>query len=178
MHAPAHSFLDPLSIHARRPSTWVVLALGALAAWAHVAFRFPLHMPGHHGLEWMALLVIARQLSSYRWAATLAGPGAALVAAIAMHDPLAPLTYLVPGVVLDLEYLLLDARARRSAVALAGIAAVAHAAKPLAQWSIASAFALPLSGAGQGLAYLLIAHAAYGFAGGLAGALLWRARPR
>jgi hypothetical protein len=180
MHAPAylsHAF-GALSRHTRRPSTWIVLGLGAAAALAHATFRFPLHLPGRHGIEWMALLVIARGLSSYRWAATLAATGAALVAAFAMHDPLAPLAYLVPGVVLDAECLAVGDRLRHSVAALGALAAVAHAAKPIVQWMGASALGSHLPGAGHGLAFIIVSHAAFGLAGGIIGALLWRARHR
>ena len=38
----------------------LMLGLGAAAVVLHQTLRAPLNLPGRHGLEWMALLVIGR----------------------------------------------------------------------------------------------------------------------
>jgi Flp pilus assembly protein TadG len=50
----------------------LLLALGAGIVALGELFRFSLGMPGHHGLEAMALLATARLATNYRWAATIA----------------------------------------------------------------------------------------------------------
>ena len=165
---------------ARYPSiraALILLGLGAAGAIAHAVLRFPLHLPGRHGLEWMALLVIARRLSPYPGAASLAACGAALVSAIppfGFAGPLAPLMYLMPGVLLDLLYDFAGARWRGSALALGLFAALAHAARPLVGWNAAAFFGVHYGPLAQGLGYLLLMHLAFGLIGGVIGAQLWR----
>lgn len=164
-----------LAEHAKQRSTAILLALGVLAAVAHASFRFPLHLPGHHGLEWMALLVLARQLSSYRWAATVAASGAAaasLLPVLGFHDPLTPVTYLAPGLVVDLLCLAVPLAWRHSAAFLGIAAALAYASKPLLQWAGAEVFGLPAGALSQGLGYVIAMHMLFAFAGGSVVAVL------
>lgn len=162
--------------HLQRRSTAVLLSIGILVVVIHAAFRFPLRLPGHHGLEWMALLVLARQMSSYRWAASVAAAGAAassLLPLFGFHDPFVAVTYLVPGLVLDSLYFLLP-QARRNASLLLGVAAaLAYATKPLIQWAGSAALGLPFDAWAKGLAYLVAMHMLFAFAGGSVGAALW-----
>ncbi len=44
--------------------------IGALAAYMHFNLRIPLNIPGHHGLEFMAIFVLVRLTSNIRYAAT------------------------------------------------------------------------------------------------------------
>jgi hypothetical protein len=173
--APAVRF----SRHIRAWQTLALLALGIVAAVTHAAFRFPLHLPGHHGLEWMALLVIARYASPYRWAATVAASGAAAVSILPLlgfHDPLTPLTYLLPGLLLDLFTLPL--RTHRAPAALMAVAAaLAHTASPLLHAALWLALGWQFGAFSHGLLFPFVTHLAFGFAGGLAGAGLWKMRP-
>ena len=59
---------------------WLV-SLGVAVVVLEQAFRWPLQMPGHHGLEAMALLVLGRLSCSHRWSATLVASSAAVAAA-------------------------------------------------------------------------------------------------
>ncbi len=52
-----------LGMHLRRRSTLLLSGAGIAAALLHAATRFPLHLPGHEGLEWMAILMLARPAS-------------------------------------------------------------------------------------------------------------------
>lgn len=155
----------------------LLLCLGAAGALAHAVLRFPLHLPGRHGLEWMALLVIARRMSPIGGAASLAACGAAGVCAIPLFgfvDPLAPLMYLVPGALLDLLYGLSAGKWRRSSLFLGILAALAHATPPLIGWSAAVLLGVHYGALSSGLGYLILTHLAFGLTGGLIGAQLWR----
>jgi len=99
------------------------LGLGAAGVALHAGVRLPLHVPGHHGLEWMALLAFARLAVPGRWAATGTGTAAAAVAYLPIwgfHDPFAPLVYLSAAVVFDALCLLGARRAPRLVSAAAG----------------------------------------------------------
>ncbi len=182
LELPASGGCQRLVDHLQQRSTVILLGLGVLAAIAHATFRLPLRLPGHHGLEWMALLVIARQVSAYRWGATVAASGAAassLLPMLGFHDPLTPLTYLVPGIVIDLLCLLMPTAKRHSVIFLGVASALAYATKPLIQWAGGLALGLRFDSWSVGLAYLVAMHTLFAFAGGSIAAYLWRrATPR
>jgi len=153
----------------------VLLIVGVLIVALHESFNYPLKIPGHHGLEAMALLVFARLTSTYRWAATIVSLSAATTAAGvgAEHGWLTPFLYLAPGVVIDLAVMVF-AGWRTQILVLPLIAAFAHATKPLMRFGLAETFGMEFGSFRAGVLYPISTHLAFGFAGGLAGALLWR----
>ena len=54
-----------------------LILIGLIAGILHVHLRYPLNIPGHHGLEWMALLLFGKLLSAHRQAATILATAAA-----------------------------------------------------------------------------------------------------
>ena len=49
---------------------------GVAAVVLHRVYDLSLGLPGHHGIEWMALMIIGRASSKYRGAGTLTSIGA------------------------------------------------------------------------------------------------------
>jgi hypothetical protein len=81
--------------------------IGALAIVMRAKLRIPLNMPGHHGFEVMALLLIGRRISKISFASSIS----TLVAAVfimlpfmGFKDPFLPLIYLLMGGAIDLIY--------------------------------------------------------------------------
>ena len=67
--------------HASLPLAWQVLLLlaaGVTVALLHEGFRFPLKMPGHHGIEWFGILLLARLASPLKLAGITVAAGAIL----------------------------------------------------------------------------------------------------
>lgn len=159
----------------------LLLGLGAAAVVLHEAFHWPLHLPGHHGIEWMALLVFARCTSRHPWAASIASLGAATLAVLPIWGPgadlLQPLVYFVPGLMVDGLWCL-GGGLRENPAYLACAAALAHASRPLLQLLAFQATGIPHHSLAQGLAYPLVLHLGFGLAGGLVGAMLWKATAR
>jgi hypothetical protein len=152
---------------ARRAAGLLALAgLGLLGFWLHQSFRFPLHLPGRHGLDWLAILAFARLLSRERWAATLVGLSASGAAfGLSAHHAFPFLNYGLAGLVLDGLFLAGGTwRTRFGFIVLAG--ALAHAAKPVVQWLLA----LPGDSVQAGLAYPLLTHLGFGATGAALGA--------
>lgn len=173
------SITTGLGDHLRRRSTVILLSLGILAATLHASFRFPLGLPGHHGLEWMALLVIARHFSSYRWAATLVALGAAgasTLPVLGFHNPITPALYLLPGLCLDLLFMARSTVWLRASWLIGLLAGTAFATKPVLQWLALDLFNSQGQGAliKHGLVYVVAMHFAFGFTGGSIGNALWR----
>ena len=112
-------------------SALYLTGLGALGVILHASLRVPMHLPGHHGLEWMALLAFAVITVPRRWAATGAGIAAMAVAYLPVwgwHEPFAPLLYLASAVLFDLLYTILPGRRlQRISLVIAGALAFAAA---------------------------------------------------
>lgn len=150
--------------------------LGMLLIGLHQTFHYPLKMPGHHGLEGMALMVIGRFCCTDRWAATIVGMSAAATAGITgiEHDLWSAGMNIVPGLFLDAGLMLFPAW--RSALFIVPVVtAFAHAMKPMVRWGIAESMGVHFGSLKNGLLYPLSTHLAYGFAGALIATLMWRA---
>jgi len=153
----------------------LLLALGAGIVALGEAFRFSLGLPGHHGLEAMALLATARLSTNYRWAATIAALSAAATAAAigAGHGGLVPILYMVPGLVIDLGVALRPTW-RSSLFWLPAFAALGHASKPVIKWIVLQGSSANFGSMAHGLPYPFVTHLMFGFTGALVATLLWR----
>lgn len=154
-----------------------MLGLGALAVVLHQVLRAPLDLPGRHGLEWMALLVIGRSFGRSRYAGSLAGIGAAVTAVLPIwagfDDPFIWLIYLLPGPIMDFAFARFS-RWQGNLAFLAVLGGLAHATKPLARWIINLISGFPYGSLLWGVGYPLATHILFGAAGGLlGGAIVW-----
>jgi hypothetical protein len=161
--------------HAGAAALFCILT-GAVSVGIDVAFHIPLHMPGHHGLTQMALLVIAALVTRRPWAATLSAlSSAALAVPVFGLDPLAPSLYLLSGVVVDA--LVFAGRAFANRAWFWGIlGGLGNLAKAIELWVMGSAThghlhlgSLVLSGVG----FSLISHLVFGAVGGWLAAQIW-----
>lgn len=163
----------------RRPyfSTFqlILLALFAgLIVVAKIALKTPLQLPGHSGLFWMALLVIAAGVVPKAGAASLTGLTSGILAAFlglgdfGALDTL--LSYLMAGVGVDLGLLILQARPENLLVAaLAGT--LGHLGKYLVKWIFGLISGAPLGFVALGLIWSLLSYIVFGALGGLLGGL-------
>jgi hypothetical protein len=146
-----------------------LVGLGLLGFWLHQSLRWPMHLPGRHGIEWLAILAFARLLSHERWAATLVGLSATGAAfSLGAHHAVPFLNYGLAGLVLDTLFLAGSAWRDRLAF-IPAAAALAHAAKPVVQWLLLACCNLPADSLDAGLAYPLSTHLGFGLAGGALG---------
>jgi hypothetical protein len=150
--------------------------LGVGIAALEQAFRWPLQMPGHHGLEAMALLVLGRLSCTNPWSATLVGASAAVAAPMmgAEHGVLMPLFYVLPGLVLDLGYRFWPQLAGRSLLLLPLLGAIAFASKPITRVLANQLFGMQFGSLRAGPVYPILTHLMFGFLGALAALLVWR----
>lgn len=147
----------------------------AIVALEH-AFRWSLQLPGHHGLEAMALLALGRLSCTSPVSATLVGSSAALAAPLmgADHGMLMPLFYVLPGVVLDVGFRLWPRLATRATLLLPVLAALAWVSKPVVRVSANQLFGMHFGSLRAGPLYPVITHLLFGFLGGLAAVIVWR----
>ena len=153
------------------------LGLGIVAL--EQAFRWPLQLPGHHGLEAMALLVLGRLSCTNPWSATLVGASAAVAAPVfgADHGLLMPLFYIVPGMVIDLACRLRPSIGRSTRM-LPVVVALAFTAKPVLRVTANALFGMQFGSLRAGPLYPILTHLLFGFLGALAGVIVWRVTER
>ncbi len=92
---------------ARLLEVLMLLALGVVAIALHARFKSPLSIPGHHGLEFMALLMLGRLSSNMKYASSLSSLGMGvflLFPFVGFSDPMMGYNYMLPGFMLDLSY--------------------------------------------------------------------------
>lgn len=152
----------------------LLLGLGAGIILLEMAFRMPLKLPGHHGLEAMALMMFGRLSSRHAWAATIVGAGAGTTGLIlgVGHGALMPLFYLLPGVCLDLAFRLRPL-SRNSLLLLALIGGLAWTSRPLIRGLAAQGLDLQFGSLANGLAWPVITHLIFGTVGAVAATLVW-----
>jgi hypothetical protein len=147
---------------------------GVAAVILHRAFDTSPGLPGHHGIEWMALMIIGRASSKYRGAGTLTSIGASFASVLPfLHtdNPFTWLFYLLPGPIMDLAFRYLPRYANKLwfMILLAGFA---HATKPLGQLVINLISGWPFGSFRFGFVYPFASHLLFGMIGGLLGALV------
>lgn len=153
-----------------------LIAIGVAIVLLQETIRYPLRIPGQHGLEGMALLALARYSTTHKWGATIAALSSAGTAAAfsAGGDWTTPLLYLAPGVALDLGVMLF-AGWRAQLIVLPLITAFAFATKPLIRFGLMETLGLQFGSFRNGVLYPISTHIAFGFMGALITALAWRA---
>jgi len=163
---------------------WEALLLmggGVTAVLLHRALDLSLGLPGYHGVEWMALLIIGRASSRFRGAGTLTSLGASFASTLPfLHsaNPFTWLFYLLPGPVMDaaFRYLPRYANKRSSPVDkiwfLILLGGLAHVTKPVGQLTMNLMTGWPFGSFRYGVLYPFASHLLFGMIGGLLGALI------
>lgn len=85
----------------------LLMGLGALAVLLHARLRSPISVPGHHGIEFMALLMLGRLSSNLRFASTFSSFGIGLLLlfpVFGFNDPMMGFNMMLPGFLLDFCY--------------------------------------------------------------------------
>jgi len=111
----------------------LLLGLGVLAVTLHARLRYPLHLPGHHGIEFMALLIFGKKISHFKFSSTVFSIGAGMflmLPFLGVKDPLAPIVYMLPGLFIDIVYYFIPNLKRRFIVGLIA-GGLAYASIPL-----------------------------------------------
>ena len=157
------------------PRLAFLVTLGVLTIVLHETFHYPLKLPGHHGLEGMALLALGRLSCTNRWAASIVAlsTAATALATGAEHDLASAALNIAPGVVMDLAVLLFS-NWRTQILVLPLIAGIAHATKPIIRWGLTETMGMHFGSLRSGVLFPLCTHLAYGFTGALIAVLLWR----
>ena len=85
----------------------LLVGAGMIAILMHARFKSPINIPGHHGIEFMAIFIIARMSSNMKFAGTISavGIGSLLMFNVfGFTNPLMGFYYMLPGITLDILY--------------------------------------------------------------------------
>jgi len=80
---------------------------GVLAIVLHERLRNPINIPGHHGIEFMAIILAVRLTSKLKWAASISALGIGifiLFPVLGFKDPMMGFNYMLPCFFMDLAY--------------------------------------------------------------------------
>lgn len=148
-----------------------VLGISAIVLRSYL--RIPLGIPGRHGLEFMALIMIGRRVSKLPFASVIAMLGATtfmFVPFIGIKDPFLPVIYIMMGVVVDLLYFAFRNPSNRLAI-LSLIGGLAYMVIPISRLGVyLFTGVLERSFIKAGFIIPLLSHFAFGVAGALLGA--------
>jgi hypothetical protein len=147
---------------------------GVMAVVLHRTTDLSLGLPGHHGIEWMAIMVLGRASSRFRGAGTLTSVSASiasLMPGLRGDNPFSWLFYLLPGLVMDLAFHYLPRYADKIWF-LALLGGFAHVTKPIGQLTMNLITGWPFGSFRYGVVYPFASHILYGTIGGLLGALI------
>ena len=159
----------------------VLLALfAALIVIAKIALRLPVQMPGHSGVFWMAIVIVAAGIVPQRGAASLVGVTSGIIAAfLGMGDFGALntfLSYTMVGVGTDMALFLLRDPENLAVATLS--ATLGHLCKFLVKWTMGIVTGAPVGFVALGLARAVLGYVIFGALGGLLGALTLKALHR
>ena len=152
----------------------ILLALfAALIVIAKIALKTPLQLPGHTGIFWMAILIVASRVVPQRGAASMVGLLSGILASFLGLGDYGFLdtfvSYLMIGIATDLALLLLGNPENLISAALIG--ALGHLGKFLVKWGIGLLTGAPLGFVTLGLLNSLIGYILFGVIGGILGSL-------
>src|SRR5262245_1249195 len=110
-----NGILSPKTVSRAFPTDWtlrwwealLLFGSGVLAVVLHRSTDLSLGLPGHHGIEWMSLMILGRASSRFRGAGSLTSLGASFASTLPfLHgdNPFTWLFYLLPGPIMDLAF--------------------------------------------------------------------------
>ncbi|MDY7077129.1 MAG: ECF transporter S component [Chloroflexota bacterium] len=170
-------------MRARYFSTFQLILLALFAALivvAKIALRTPLQLPGHSGIFWMAIVIVAAGVVPKLGATSVVGLTSGVIAAfLGMGDFGALntfLSYTMVGVGADLTLLLLRDRENLVVATLTGT--LGHTCKFLVKWAMGAMTGAPVGFIALGLVRAIVGYVVFGALGGLLGGLTLKALRR
>jgi hypothetical protein len=152
----------------------ILLAMfAALIVVAKIALRLPLQLPGHSGIFWMAIIIVAAGIVPKRGVTSLVGLTSGIIAAFLGMGDLGALntflSYTMVGVGTDLALLLLRDPENLVVATLAGT--LGHVGKFLVKWGLGILSGAPVGFIALGLLRAVVGYVVFGALGGLLGGL-------
>ena len=153
--------------------TGLLLLLGFFAVVIRERVNVPLHLPGHHGFEFMLLFMAGKTLSSQRYAMSISSIGASASAFLPIFhfgNAFMPFTFLLPGLIGDL---VINKSGKNGYLYTAVAGGLAYSSIPLLRQGIMMATGIPFGSLLSGLLYPFALHFIFGALGAVAGAAVF-----
>lgn len=152
----------------------IILTLfSALIVAAKIALRLPIQLPGHSGIFWMAIMIVAARVVPKKGAATFVAVVSGIMAAFLGMGNFGYLdtfiSYAAIGIGTELALFLLGNPENLVVATLTGI--IGHFAKFLVKWAFGAITGAPLGFVALGLVKAMISYIVFGGLGGLLGGL-------
>jgi len=149
----------------------IPFVLGIVAITMHARFKMHLGIPGHQGLIFMALLLIARKTSKIKWSSLFfaAGVGSMLyLPFLGFNDPFVAFVYLWPGILFDLLFVPnSDKQSKIWFIALLG--GFAYSTIPISRFILGLITGIMHKSVSMGFGLTYISFFAFGLIGSLVG---------
>jgi len=149
----------------------LMFLLGAIAILLHAKFKTGIKLPGHHGLEFMALLLAGRSVTKTNFAAAFFSIGVAsmlFMPFMGFKDPFMAFVFTVPGFALDL-ILNLATKWRENKIAIILIAGFSYALIPVIRCVMSLFAPVVYPSLLGGLFYPFVSHLAFAIIGAAIG---------
>lgn len=142
----SREFLTNLTLERVLEIVLLIIA-GATAILLHARLRTPINVPGHHGIEFMTIILAARLSSNIRWASSISALGIGvfiLFPVLGFSDPMAGFNYMLPCLLLDVVYNLVKNLKYRNLILTIG-AGLAYMMVPLSRiiFSLSTGYVFP-----------------------------------
>jgi hypothetical protein len=153
----------------------LAFGLGMLAYALHGIMKNPIGIPGHHGLIFMGVLMTARLTTGNSASGTAAAIGTGsiiLFGPLGLSDPFRIITYMLPGIALDLLFLVpgQQRKLHRQLLVAAFTGGLAYMTIPLVRIIMLGLTGLPYPAVAKyGLIIPALSFFLFGFVGGASG---------
>ncbi|PLW91728.1 MAG: hypothetical protein C0592_14360 [Marinilabiliales bacterium] len=150
---------------------------GATAILLHARFRNPIHLPGHHGIEFMALATFMAMRMKFKTRGLFfaLGTGSMLfVPFLGFTDPIAQIVFMLPPIVLCVLMDAFKAIKKLQFFALPLFGGLAYMMIPLVRLFVHSTTGFPYKSIMIHPVYTITMHFAFGVAGTLLGYSIYR----
>lgn len=150
----------------------LLMLAGVLAIVLHTRFRSPINVPGHHGIEFMAIILAARLSSKIKWASSISALGIGifiLFPVLGFKDPMMGFNYMLPCFFIDFAYNFLQDK-KYNKILIAVAAGYAYMLVPFSRLITTSVTGYPYSSfLKHGFVLPIFTFLFFGLAGGILG---------
>ena len=156
---------------------FILMLAGATAVLLHARFKNPLHLPGHHGIEFMALATFMAMRFKFKMRGIFfsLGAGAMLfVPFLGFSDPVAEIVFMLPAIVLCLLMDVFKGRKKLQFAILPIFGGLAYMTIPLLRLFVYSTTGFPYKSIIMHPVYTIAMHFVFGVAGTLLGYSIYR----
>jgi len=154
----------------------LLLLAGVMAIVLHARLRTPINISGHHGIEFMAIIIAARLSSKMKWASSISALGIGifiLFPVLGFKNPMMGFNYMLPLFLVDIAYNFIKSEKHRNLV-IALAAGFGYMLVPLSRIALMLSTGYPYSTVlRHGFVTPVLAFFFFGLLGGLLGTGLY-----